>query len=76
MSALNLDAFIALLSLPGVKRVMVVQCAFGAVSSKPTAWVHFGVDLQDMPSKRPRSKRAWLSQTNDTAVIKTAPAYV
>lgn len=49
---------------------MGVQCPFGAISSKPTAWAHFGVDLLDMPSECPHPKRTGFSQTYGTAIVK------
>ena len=70
VSAFHLDEYVALLAQPGVKRVMGVQCPSDAVSSKPTARAHFGVDLQDMPTKCPHPKRTWFSQTDDAAIIK------
>ena len=45
VSVLALDEFVALPGLPGVARTDGVQCPFGALSSRPSTWVHWGVDM-------------------------------
>ena len=50
VSVLHLDEYLLLLSRSGFKHRKGVQCPFGALSSKPTPWVYFMADLEDMPS--------------------------
>ena len=59
VSVLHMDEYIALMALPGVQHTKGVQCPFGALSSKPTSWVHFMVDMDDMPSTCPHPMRRW-----------------
>ena len=59
VSILNLDEFVTLASRPGVKRVSGVQCPFEGLSSKPTAWLHFNIDLADMPKKCSHELTTW-----------------
>ena len=51
VSVLRLDEFQRLLDSAGVEHTIGVQCTFGALSSKPTSWVSYGVDLHDMPKE-------------------------
>ena len=53
VSVLHFDEYVLLLSRPGVKHNKGVQCPFGALSPKPTSWVYFMVDLEEMPSNCP-----------------------
>ena len=57
VSILNLDQYRNLLQMPGVCRTKGEQCPFYFVSSKPTAWVHYLVELAYMPSPCPHEKR-------------------
>ena len=59
VSVLHLDEYVRLLAKPGVKHKKGVQCPFGALSSKPTPWLYFMVDLEDMPSVCPHPRRKW-----------------
>ena len=70
VSALNLDEFISLLAMDGVVKIRGVQCPFGGESSKPTAWVTFGVDLTSMPNSCPHQNRTWYNQRSGETVIK------
>ena len=45
VSVYNLDEYKNLLKQPGVVRTTGVQCPFGARSSKPTDWMHYGMSL-------------------------------
>ena len=58
-SILNLDEFVTLAERPGVKRVTGVQCPFEGLSSKPTAWLHFNIDLADMPKECGHPLTTW-----------------
>ena len=57
VSVVHLDEYVLLLAKPGVKHKKGVQCPFGALSSKPTSWLYFMVDLEDMPSVCPHPMR-------------------
>lgn len=69
-SMLHLDEYVDLLALPGVHHTVGAQCAFGAESSKPTSWVYFGVNLDDMPAKCKHPARVWFSTKDGSAVSK------
>ena len=68
VSILNLDEFMALMALTGVRLVKGTQCPFGAESSKPTAWVFFIIDLSDMPNGCIHVKQRWFNQETGAAV--------
>ena len=68
VSILNLDEYRNLLQLPDVKHKGGVQFPFGPLSSKPTAWVHFLADLDDMADVCPHSKRTWFSESDGSVV--------
>ena len=67
---LHLDEYVDLLTLPGVHHTVGVQCAFEAESSKPTSWVYFKANLDDMPAKCKHGKRIWFSANDGSAVSK------
>jgi hypothetical protein len=70
VSVLNLDEYMALMALTGVRLAKGVQCPFGAASSKPTAWVCYLVDFSDMPSVCNHIKQRWFNQDTGAAVNK------
>ena len=55
----HLDECVALLAKPGVKHIIGLQCPLGALSSKPTSWTHYGMELEDMPQVCNHQKRSW-----------------
>ena len=67
VSVLHLDEYVLLLSKPGAKHKKGVQWPFEALSSKPTSWVYFMVDLEDMPSVCPHPMRKWYCASTVTA---------
>jgi hypothetical protein len=69
VSVLNLDEYRDILALPGVLHTIGVQCTFGALSSKPTYWMHFRVDMASMPVACPHAKKIWF---NDRTGVGTA----
>lgn len=70
VSVLALDEFAALLGLTGVARTDGVQCPFGALSPRPTTWVHWAVYMSDMPSVCPHEMRTWFNQTDGSAIAR------
>ena len=74
VSILNLDEFRTLAGRPGVQRVKGVQCPFEGLSSKETAWLHFNVDLADMPSKCNHPLTSWYNQqTGEKTIARHRP---
>ena len=69
VSVYNLDEYKNLLKQPGVVRTTGVQCPFGARSSKPTDWMHYGMSLDGMPSVCPQPKVTWFNQLDGLAVF-------
>lgn len=59
VSMAHLDEYVALLKKPGVEHVIGLQCPFGAQSSKPTSWIHYSMELEDMPTVCNNQKRSW-----------------
>ena len=55
----HLDEYAALLKKDGVQHTIGVQCPFGALSSKPTSWIFYRMDLEGMPTKCEHVKRTW-----------------
>ena len=70
VSVLNLDEYRALLRTEGVEIRQGTQCQFGAVSSKPRAWVHYLADIAKMPTKCSHAKRYWFNQDTGAVVFK------
>ena len=55
---------------------MGMQCPLGALSSKPTAWLHVRVDVNEMPGKCSHLKRKWLNHSDGSVVLKRHRATV
>ena len=70
VSMLHLDEYIALLARPGVKHKVGFQCPFDGVSAKPTSWVYFGINFDDMPDSCPHTKRLWFNTRDGSAISK------
>ena len=69
VSVYNLDEYMYLLKQPGVTRITGVQYPFGARSSKPTDWMHYGMSLDGMPSVCSHPKVTWFNQLDGLAVF-------
>ena len=59
VSMAHLDEYVALLKMEGVRHTIGLQCPFGAPSSKPTSWIYYRMDLDDMPTVCKHIKRTW-----------------
>ena len=70
VSMLHLDEYIALLARPGVKHKVGFQCPFDGVSAKPTSWVYFGINFDDIPDSCPHTKRLWFNTRDGYAISK------
>ena len=72
-SVLHLDEYVRLRAGIGVTLRRGVQCYFGALSSKPTSWLHFKVDLDDMPDTCKHLPVAWYSDMTNTRHVSSHP---
>ena len=55
----HLGERVALLEKLGVKHITGLQRPFVALSSKPTSWIYYGMELEDMPQVCNRQERSW-----------------
>ena len=65
-SVLHLDEYLIIRSTVGVSIKRGVQCSFGALSSKPTSWLYFMVNTDDIPDVRKHPPVNWYSDMTHT----------
>ena len=59
VSMAHLDEYVALMKKDGAKHKIGLQCPFGTPSPKPTSWVYYLADSDDMPTICKHQKRTW-----------------
>ena len=59
---LNLDEYVNLMKQADVKHIIAPQCSCGARARKLTSWVHFAIDLDDMPKTCLHAPKLWYSK--------------
>lgn len=72
-SVFNLDEYVDLRANPDVQHTRGVQCPFGALSSKSTSFLHFHVNMADMPDACPHRLRNWYSDRDNTMIVSRHP---
>ena len=65
-SVLPLDEYIIIRATMGVSLKREVQCSFGALSSKPTSWLYFMVNMDDMPDACKHPRVNWYSDMTNS----------
>ena len=65
----HLDEHVALMKKDGVEQKIGLQCPFGEPSSKPTSWVYYLADLDDMPTICKHQKRTWCKDRTESVTF-------